>query len=279
MITLRKALAEFWLKLNRKGFPVLTIKKYMEWVERVYIACKKMDNWKEITSREIEAHIYGNKKWSDGTKRVYIVQVRAFLKFCRGMDWNVINPEQIAVRKYQQKEARYLTEEEELIVCTQLKEESLTLKASVLLMLRAGIRVEEACTLTKEQLSRAQLINGVYQIPIEGKGRKTRAIFMWKEVLEICKLRASRHKKRTVLGVETHEIQRIVRKFSKKVGIKFTSHTFRHTHITRLMQRGADLYKVQKIAGHTSIITTSRYLHTHNRELAETAKLVATMSY
>ncbi|MDR0650124.1 MAG: site-specific integrase [Candidatus Peribacteria bacterium] len=56
--------------------------------------------------------------------------------------------------------------------------------------------------------------------------------------------------------------------------IPFTAHTLRHTYLSHLARNGADIYKIQKIAGHSSILTTSLYLHCSNRELAETAGLV-----
>lgn len=247
----------------------------MEAVERIFKACSKTENWKEITSKEIEKFIYWNKKRSDWTKRVYAVQIRAFLRFCRSFDLPVINPEQIAVRKYFQKEAKYLKKEEEIEMLAELQRERLIVRTAILLMLWTGMRIKEACTLTKEQLKRAEFIDWVFQVPIEWKWGKTRAIFISSTIYQYCLLRAKRHENKTVLWVQTHEIQKQVKKFSERIWIKFTPHTLRHTYLTKLAQKWADLYKIQKIAGHSSITTTSRYLHTHNKELAETAKLVA----
>ncbi|MDR2415786.1 MAG: tyrosine-type recombinase/integrase [Candidatus Peribacteria bacterium] len=48
--------------------------------------------------------------------------------------------------------------------------------------------------------------------------------------------------------------------------------------MSHLARNGADIYRIQKIAGHSSILTTALYLHCTNKELAETAGLVYTIT-
>lgn len=49
-----------------------------------------------------------------------------------------------------------------------------------------------------------------------------------------------------------------------------TAHSLRHTFLTLALQSGADLATVKALAGHASVATTSRYLHT-SEELMEKA--------
>ena len=59
-------------------------------------------------------------------------------------------------------------------------------------------------------------------------------------------------------------IQKSVRKAIRLacIGKRSSSHTFRHSFATRLIQRGVDISTVQKLLGHKDIRTTQIYLHT-----------------
>lgn len=280
MMSFEKALAEFAKKLCRKGFSIKTIKGYIEQTKRIFKACWKIENWQSITANEIENWIYSNKKLSNGSKNVYAVQVRAFLRFCRSLDLQTVNPEQIAVQKYHLKEARYLNEQEEKAVLSYLNWNiNPNLKACILLMLTTGLRVSEACEINKQKFRSANLVNWMYQIPIQWKWGTTRPVFIPPKVYEHLENFSNLHKKKTIIPVWTHQIQKLIKNFSKEIEINFTAHTLRHTFCTKLVQKGAELHKIQKLAGHTCIITTSRYLHTSNIELAKVSGLIANISY
>ena len=272
---LERAYVDFAIKLSRKGFPLNTIKKYIQAIKKIYEVCWKTDdNRTTLSCREIENYIYSNKKRSDWTKRVIAVQIRAFLKFCSTLWLEVINHGQITIKKYNQKEAKYLNEEEESKMLEELEYEELKLRWAIMLMLTTGARISEATNLTKQQLRGAEKINGLFQIPIQWKGWTTRALFLPEKTYKICEKIANKHNKRKVLWIEASHIQKMIKTFSKNINIKFTAHTLRHTYLTKLAKKGAELYKIQKIAGHKCIITTSRYLHACNKELAETASLL-----
>ena len=59
-------------------------------------------------------------------------------------------------------------------------------------------------------------------------------------------------------------IQKSVRKAirSARIGKRSSSHTFRHSFATRLIQRSVDITTVQKLLGHKDVRTTQIYLHT-----------------
>lgn len=54
----------------------------------------------------------------------------------------------------------------------------------------------------------------------------------------------------------------------------FVVHALRHTFASRLAQKGASIYSVSKLLGHSSVATTERYAHLFADHLTATAELL-----
>ena len=140
----------------------------------------------------------------------------------------------------------------------------------------AGLRLNEACHLKLEHLDRARM-----QIRVEqGKGCKDRYTLLPTRLLEEleCYWRCFRPVHwlfpatanpqlpmcdRTGQKIFYHAVQRAG--LRGKGGI----HSLRHSFATHLLEAGVEITVVQRLLGHSSLSTTSTYLHVRQERMAQ----------
>lgn len=256
---------------RKRGSSEAVIYDYQRSIEKILTQLQKLDSWETITSTEIEDLVFA-RTCKDTTKQKYLAQMRAFLNFCYANNYHPLSGASIILPKVPKTEAYYLTDKQVKELLDYPLEENI--RVAILLMLATGMRISEALSLTKKQLQKAEVVEGSRQVSVLGKGRKLRSVFIPEDIGSYCMQHALLHKKDQLLDLSYSQIQRKIAKISKAIGFYFCSHTFRHTYLTHLIKNKGDLYKVQKLAGHSTIAITSRYLHATDYELAETASLV-----
>ena len=136
----------------------------------------------------------------------------------------------------------------------------------VLLGCRAGLRRGEIVNLTWQDIDLSKKIITIQ--PKENWHPKTfecRDIPISQDLFKILQKQTNKkgfvaltedNKPFTLAGIGSHFI-----KFTKKLGLKGSLHTLRHTFASHLVQNGVDLYTVSKLLGHSSIKTTEIYAH------------------
>jgi site-specific recombinase XerD len=62
-------------------------------------------------------------------------------------------------------------------------------------------------------------------------------------------------------------VQKILERFSKKVGIRITPHMLRHSFATHLLEAGTDIRYIQKLLGHSDLKTTEIYTYVSKKGL------------
>jgi integrase/recombinase XerC len=147
-------------------------------------------------------------------------------------------------------------------------------KALLTLIYASGMRISEALSITKNHLKNQEFIK------ITGKGNKERLIPWIKEA----KLLVEKYASIIPYEVEEHEpifrgkhgapLQRAVFnreliELRRTLGLPeyLSSHAFRHSFATHLMENGANLRSIQNLLGHKSLSSTQRYTKINQKHL------------
>ena len=135
----------------------------------------------------------------------------------------------------------------------------------------AGLRLSEVIALKRIDLDSQRQMIRVEQ----GKGRKDRYTILSPRLLE--ELRLYWKISRPILylfpgpsrPMDSSAAQKIYYAAKQRAGIEkgMGIHTLRHCFATHLLEAGVDLPTIQRLMGHTSILTTMRYLQVRRQHL------------
>ena len=210
-----------------------------------------------------------------GTRNVYQVALRNFLRYCRRRKLDAPDPdEHLQLAKERDREIRHLTRAEALRVAdaVRLDEPSgLRDRAVIEMLFGTAVRVSELAAMTRRQVNLDRR-----EAEVVGKGGKSRLVLLTEDAAHwLRRYLETRSDDATPLFVSNRkdddgalralsvrQIQRTVDEAAQRAGLPFriSPHWFRHTRLTTLA-RHAGVETAQRIAGHSSLATTSRYLH------------------
>jgi site-specific recombinase XerD len=159
-------------------------------------------------------------------------------------------------------------------------------RALLLTLFCTGMRREEVARLDRVDLQDGWSDHAL----ITGKGEKERVVFFDEVTLGAIReyldarndslspvfLRHDNHRGRSAghggerWRLSPQSVWAIVKRYAREVGVPATTHHFRHSKASVLLNRGASLSEVQDILGHASPETTKRiYAHYETRRLRE----------
>lgn len=148
-------------------------------------------------------------------------------------------------------------------------------------LIGTGIRISELCNIKKENMT---YINN--EIKIYGKGAKERIIpiynkdtvsalktyekLFYKEICNSDYFFVNKRKNR----LSSQSVRNMIKKYCKKINIdkNITSHMFRHTFATMLLDDDVDTRNIQMLLGHSSIVTTQIYTHVRSNKKSQIMK-------
>ena len=123
----------------------------------------------------------------------------------------------------------------------------------------SGLRISEALNLKWSDINNQD--NSIY---VYGKGSKERKVFIIKDFLDHLKILDK--KNQFIFTLNNKKISaRSVNKFLENcyndsiIEYKLSTHIFRHSFATTMLENNADIRHIQKLLGHSSISTTEIY--------------------
>jgi integrase/recombinase XerD len=136
----------------------------------------------------------------------------------------------------------------------------------IVLLYVLGLRVSELVGLNWGDFKPTQ--DGVL-VTVLGKGSKTRTLVLEQGLFqELLKLPRSEKTEAVFLSrfgnrLDRHGIHRLVKEAAERAGINphTSAHWLRHAHASHSLKHGAGIDLLMKSLGHSSLSTTSRYLH------------------
>jgi len=221
---------------------------------------------KEI--REYLYHLITGKDLGDSSINSAYSALKFFYKTTLCRDWNMAK----IPRRKPEKRLPVVLDGSEI---KQLLAVTANLKHRALLMITysAGLRVSETAHLKVSSIDSKRM-----QLRIDqGKGNKDRYTLLSPVTLNLLRDYWRQYRPFSWLfpgrlpesPISTRSIQKVFKKAKRKAGIKkpATVHTLRHSFATHLLEAGTDIYRVQKLMGHTTPKTTAIYIHLRRQDL------------
>ena len=139
-------------------------------------------------------------------------------------------------------------------------------KAFLMITYSAGLRLQEACDLKIRHIDSQRMLIRV----VQAKGAKDRytilspvALNLLREYWKIYKVKEWLFETKPNQHISSRMAQHIFKDALRKTGInkQVGIHSLRHSFATHLLEQGVSLPIIQQLLGHTSLKTTSIYLH------------------
>ena len=249
--------------MELKGFSELTKKAYISHI-KLYVN-HYMKSPENLGEEDISNYLYflGKEK---GLSRSYNAQAYSALKFLYEttlkQDWRGYR---IPRSKQKRTLPKVLSKEEIRRIFNVVS--NLKYKTILMTIYSAGLRVSEVANLKVVDIDSKGM-----KIRVEnGKGNKERYTLLGETNYEILKKYWSRYRPKEYLfpgrdenkPISIRSIQKVFETALKKASVKTKAsvHTMRHSFASHLLEAGTDIYYIQKLMGHSTVKTTSIYIH------------------
>ena len=248
--------------LSEKNLTPNTINNYLVDLKQFFIFFIKF----ESINKNIEKYISSlrKKNISNASINRKISSLKNFLKFLHSEKMiKDVNFDMFESLNNSKKIPKAISKEEINKIFNSLKNSKSINKNLYIIILKlmylSGLRISEALSLKWSDLSKADITLNIY-----GKGSKERKSYMTSDFFDT--LYSLKKDEGFIFNLKGKKISvRAVNKFLDKaykdglIEYKISSHVFRHSFATSMLENNADIRHIQKLLGHSSISTTEIY--------------------
>lgn len=262
----------------------LTEKTHQVYAERLfyfarYLSEKGIDVDNVIKRTIQEYVVYLQERVSDATVNGRIRVFRCFWnQLCEEELWDKPNPcHKMKLIREESRIKPIVSPEQYVEVLKKIDKSTFEGFRNYLMMMvlwDAMIRRGELLSLLTENVD---LQSGV--LKVYGKGRKERWVPVGPKTLGVLRKYLVNHRNKIggeVLfcsklgdGLEPGYVQKLVSRFGKRSGVKLYPHLIRHSAATNFIRNGGSSAVLQKVLGHTSIVTTEKYTHLQDSDACQ----------
>lgn len=271
--------------LYEKGLNPKTIKEIINSINRLEAFCN-VNSLKNYSTDVIRNYLYTQKEqrcWASRTFRNQRQYIKLFFNYCVSYGYLDKNPvDQIAKPKLPETLPRFLTSQQITTILTNIELlnwrydlERYRNKTIIYMLLFTGMRLNELVNLQMIDINMADR-----EIIIKkGKGRKQRMIPIHSNLYPILQQYIAYREQKGTTSIwffynlkGTHQmkgrsVQMLCQKLSKKTGVYFSPHWFRHSFARLCVNSEIGLYKIKEMMGHSNITTTEIYLSVSKQSL------------
>jgi integrase len=300
--------ATIWRKRNSVGTATLTA--YLRTIrsfEQFWLATADATSIKGINKRLIDEYFYSIKDKSNNTRMAYHAALNEL--FTCWDDWEVLDGGRKLLtkdmkpidRSRSSQKVKYLDTQSQMVLLEHFKQPQDYLGRIVRILLEIGARGNEVLSLTSDCLKsdetgwyltrRAFKTNKIHTVPIS---REIAGIISAQinEAKRLCKKYKVENPNKwifihlrgaEILKYSLRMINYRLAEFSKEIDLKdhhgqpviLSSHLFRHTVGTNLINNGVAQHHVQKFLGHESPQMTAVYAQLHDQTLRQSLKIAS----
>jgi integrase/recombinase XerD len=255
--------------MELKNFSPRTIHTYLCWMKRFVLYNGRTPE--ELGDEDIRRYLHSiaveGRASQSGINQAYSA-LRFFYEVSLGRGWDTVR---IPRAKVEKRLPVVLSMEEVRKAIGLVR--NLKYRTILMTIYSGGLRLGEALGLMVGDIDSKRMMIRVKQ----GKGHKDRYTILGERMLEMLRVYWDVHRPKNWLfpsnrgdfPVSRSSVQKVFKKALIRAGIRKEAsvHTLRHSFATHLLEGGVDLQYIQRLMGHTTVKTTSIYLHVTRKDL------------